>query len=994
MARRRAQPSVLLLLHLLFAVLLAAAAPAGAAPSSPAAAVRMAPGESGSFGAWLLLGPFRSASHGLKGRAAQAIDVLSLSPQGVDEAALQPSAASHWIVASSNDGPIDLRAALHPTEADVVAYAAGTLHVTEGGRLYLRIGADDGVRVSIDGKVVFARDEPRPERDDDDLVALDLSAGDHPVLLKLHQREGGWAMHVRLVDASLEPPHGAYLELPGTTADDARTLAAKMSWVSVDRGAEGDAYRPKLTVRFPEGFPLGVPLAVGARLLRGSMQALEKGVADPSTPPLFDLDAGEVPTQGAGAGKLVVDLPPLSSADFPRDEDWTYEVRAAGRTVRFPLLPRRAVLDALARADRVLPALEQGTGPAWLLPGTIESVRHLADRARSFASHSDTDVGAQLAEARELDAALADLEKQVDPYARRTGLMRRAYRSPVDGELAEYGLYVPPRYRGGARVTPKAHEGAWPLIVTLHGLNGRPMAMIRYLFGGDDPKKDNEWEDRHPLDPLPLLDAFVVAPSGHGNTMYRDLGEDDVMRVVDEAMRLYPIDRNRISITGPSMGGIGSAAVPLHHPDVFAAAEPLCGYHSYFVRRDVQGRPMRPWERFLAEERSNVSWADNGARLPLWIVHGTQDLPEANSGVLIKRYQDLDYSITHDHPDLGHNVWQWTYENLRGAEWLLQFHRDPHPRTIHFRTARLRYGDDAWVHVQELAAPDAWGEVDARVRSSTAIDVTTKGIVALALDRDERLLDRAGAITVRIDGGTVSFAEGEPLALHKEGDVWAAGPAHHDAPFKHGNVTGPLRDAFHEPLLFVYGADDPAQTHANEEVARAWASMRWGVTVHYPVLSDAEFLDRGEPLANERALFLVGNAQSNRVLRALEPDLPIKVDESAVVVGTERFTGEQLGAAFVRPNPKRPDRYLVVVEGVDALGTWRSLSLPDLIPDFIVYDARVAPSRGQILLGAGMARAAGFFRQDWSLPATLADPLAAAARPSPKTEHDATEYLP
>src|ERR1019366_8930271 len=117
----------------------------------------------------------------------------------------------------------------------------------------------------------------------------------------------------------------------------------------------------------------------------------------------------------------------------------------------------------------------------------------------------------------------------------------------------------------------------------------------------------------------------------------------------------YPIDRTRVTITGPSMGGIGTAACALHHPDRFAAAEPLCGYHSYFVRSDIGARAMRPWERFVAEERSNVFWAENGMYLPLYIVHGTKDLPEENSGVLIDRYTELNYDVTHEHPELGHN---------------------------------------------------------------------------------------------------------------------------------------------------------------------------------------------------------------------------------------------------------------------------------------------------------------------------------------------------
>jgi hypothetical protein len=150
------------------------------------------------------------------------------------------------------------------------------------------------------------------------------------------------------------------------------------------------------------------------------------------------------------------------------------------------------------------------------------------------------------------------------------------------------------------------------------------------------------------------------------------------------------------------------------------------------------------------------------------------------------------------------------------------------------------------------------------------------------------------------------------------------------------------------------------------------------VHVDFPVMSDTEFYARGEALANEKALFLVGNAKSNRVVRELEPGMPVRIEGEDVVLGTKHFAPKagtagqsQLGVAFIRPNPKRADRYVVVVEGVGPLGTWRSLSLPDMLPDFVVFDEDVAPARGGLILGGGHVRAGGFFRNDWSLPATL-----------------------
>ena len=85
---------------------------------------------------------------------------------------------------------------------------------------------------------------------------------------------------------------------------------------------------------------------------------------------------------------------------------------------------------------------------------------------------------------------------------------------------------------------------------------------------------------------------------------------------------------------------------------------------------------------------------------------------------------------------------------------------------------------------------------------------------------------------------------------------------------------------------------------------------------------------------------------------------------------------------------------MVVGEGVDALGTWRSLSLPDLLPDFVVWDDTVAPARGQMILGSGSLRAGGFFTNAWKLPPAIVDPLAHTERPKAKTEAEATPYLP
>lgn len=927
--------------------------------------VSIAPSKDGAFGAWLVAGPWKAQR-----------PALESAPIGIDETELTGSAGgslggerdlggkqkrppAKWVLASSGEGAIDLKAALETKDTDVVGYAFGVLHLAKAGKYLLMLGVDDGVRVTIDGKNVFSRDEARPVREDDDVIPLDLAEGDHKIVLKLHQRDGAWAFRARLVDYALEPAPGAWLSLPGTNVDDAKTLATKMSWVSLDRSfdpaSEPPRYRPKVTVRFPEGAPRGVPLSVTSRLENG-----------------FEISAGAVPITSSGVSELVVALPsvPVSPASP------SLETNVAGRIVKHVIPSRPLAEQALRRIDR---ALASG-------PSSDPSTELLVARMKHFLAKGDTDLEAQTEEARELDRIGAALEKKADPWEGRSGIQRRAIPSPFDGEATDFGLYVPPSYKPGS--TRK-----YPLVVTLHGLNSLPLSMMRAVFGFDEEKKESAWKDRHWVAPPPF-DAFVITPNARGNTMYRDVGEEEVMLVVDWMRKTFPIDDTRVSITGPSMGGIGSASIPFHRPHVFAAAEPLCGYHSQMIRRDVAGRSIRPWERFLAEERSNVFWAENGEHLPLYIVHGTKDLPEENSGVLIERYEKLKFSVKHEHPDAGHNVWGVTYDQQKGLKWLVDKKLDLHPSHVRFKTTKPRWGTSAWVTVDELTAPATWADVDAKVKDKTHVTATTTGVRALTFARDEPLIDAKAPIDVTVDGQRLTFDEGEVLVMHREGTTWQRGNVANGVR-KHGRVSGPLRDIFHEPITFVYASEGDA-AHANEHVARWLAKVRPGVKVSYPIVSDVEFLAKNEPLANDRALFLVG--RGNKVLAVMEAaagtPFPIRIESGAVIAGNERFTGRELGAAFIRPNPLRPDRYVAVLAGADIPGTLRALSLPDLLPDFIVWDEAIAPSRGQILLGAGSARAGGFFGMDWSLPSSIADPLAKTARPAAKSEYDATPYLP
>jgi predicted esterase len=985
----------------------------------PKEGVGVVAGPAGHLGAWLALGPFlldekdrgladattwgpRTASSPSAKAGAARLDDHAFAPAfgatlptNVDVGVRDPSPdggktagkwrgfhgeTAKWSLAKSGDGPIDLERTMPTNGRAAIGYLGGVLRLPVAQKLVLLLGVDDGVEVIVDGKSAFVRDAARPFRDDDDFVPLDLAAGDHTVLFKLRQRDGAWLFRARVVDVTLRPPLGVRLVLPKAPAIVAQELAANLSWVRVLREPTDKGYRLGTLVKYPEGAPLHVPLEVTAALLDGETPIV-------ATKKLGALAIGP---------RTVSELPAaLAEQDLVAQEaeakDLTLRIEIGGRRVDGAFHPRAKVRAAIARARAVLAEWAKSGRPAALADDVGATLEYLSERLAGFVTRGDGEVAAQLADATELDAIAALAEQGKDPLAERAGVSRYAHVAKADGKPQPVVVNVPrsalPGGAGGAGGKAKK----LPLYVGLHGMDGGPMAMARVFFGGD------VWNTSHYVLDRGMgaakvpesFDGFVIAPHAHGNAMYRQLGEEEVLDAIAWAKARWPaIDEDRVYVTGYSMGGIGAGGIPLHHPDLFAAAQPLCGYHSYAIRRDIKGRPQRPWEKFLVEERSNVLWAENGARLPLFVIHGKQDLPEENSGVLIKAYEKLGFAIKHEHPDLGHDVWGVAYDKLAQVKWFGARRRDPHPKKVHFRTTRPRFGDDAWVHVERMASSSDWGVVDATVVDKHRLTVKAKGIDALRFDRDPALFD--GEVVVTVDADKLTFAAGAPLLVHREGAGWASGAAA-DGLRKQGRITGPIRDVWHEPLIFVYGTQDPAQTTANLEVAQAFAKVRWGTDVAYPIVKDTEIDANAAPT---KSLVLVGNARSNRVLAAIEKDLPLQLKDDGIHFGGRTFTGPQLGAAFAYPHPKAHDKYVLVIEGADALGTFRAISLPELLPDFVIWDATLAPARGQQLLSFGSALAAGFFDQAWQPPTTLDDPLAAKAKPSARNEHDATSYLP
>lgn len=891
-------------------------------------------GAGGAVACWLRLGPFEPTP-----ALARSKDGLAAwDPLGAsDEAGVIAggrASRGRWALSVSRSQRTRL-----PKRKRGVAYLAAILETDRDRTVNLSFGSSGGLHAELNGEEILHRRAGRRAEPDTDLLTAELEAGRNLLLIRTwRSRRGDWSVFFRVMDEQFRRPGDVRVILPGAGGSIGEAISGTAD-LEVERTLLPS--KKAMLVRYWMGFDGGIPIAkevpVELSTIGPSGRRLPEAILDTGSWSLpFELLGEEI----------------YSGESCPN----TARVKIGKRTLSAPLGFRMRDLEGLSEA---IDAMGDARGADEIPRTSVESVLWRIDHLTRLLEGGDRDyryigreVGETLALARKIEAG-------EDPYAKRRGeIQRRGYRSSVDGKYRRYALWVPPGWR-------EKGERTFPLVVTLHGLRSGPMKALTSVMGIPLAEGETkERRERHPPD-VGSTRFFVLAPDGFGSSGYAAFGEVDVEEAIAAVVSRYRIDPDRVYITGASMGGTGAASLPLHRPDLFAAAAPLCGYHSLSEYRSLSGVSLRPWEERLASFRSNADWAANGRHLPLKVVHGTRD-GLRHSKSLVEAYLLAGFDVEFETPDAGHNVWDQTYAYKAIFDHFARYRRKAHPRKVTLTTSRLRYRDNRWLRVDDVARFGEWSRVEGHWKEDGVVVLSTSNVEAFAVRRDE-VLARDGDPAFEIDGEEV--APPEPLdgawSFHIEGGRWAAGRAIAPAGLrKRPGLEGPIDDAYYEPLLFVYGTANPDETALARRLIGRIRHPRRGVSVQWPVKADVEVTAED---IERRSLVVVGTARGNSLLARISRELPIRVEGGAVVAGDRRYEGADVAASFVYPNPLNPDRYVLVHTGVTPRAFFRAGHLPSLLPDWIVYDASTWERRGGLVLEEREILAGGVFDQEWKL---------------------------
>ena len=177
--------------------------------------------------------------------------------------------------------------------------------------------------------------------------------------------------------------------------------------------------------------------------------------------------------------------------------------------------------------------------------------------------------------------------------AQTTDFQAMTYRN-ARRESLPYRLFVPKAYDKKKR---------YPLILWLHGSAGRGTDNLKQISGGNTAGSHvwttPEQQASHP--------CFVVAPQCPEDNSWATPDKvtptrplELVLALLDDLHKTFSLDRQRLYVTGQSMGGFGTWSLIARNPRMFAAAIPVCG-------------------------GGNDATAAQLTKMPIWAFHGEQD---------------------------------------------------------------------------------------------------------------------------------------------------------------------------------------------------------------------------------------------------------------------------------------------------------------------------------------------------------------------------------
>ena len=548
------------------------------------------------------------------------------------------------------------------------------------------------------------------------------------------------------------------------------------------------------------------------------------------------------------------------------------------------------------------------------------------------------------------------------PWTRQTGLVVRGYVSNIDDSVQPYGLEIPGDYNFESQEPGR-------LDIWYHGRNNQ-LSELRFLH--DRETKPGRFHSKG---------TIVLHPFGRYCNANKFVGEIDTFEAIEAVGNHYPIDPDRISVRGFSMGGAATWHMAAHHAGRWAAAAPGAGFSETAVYANVMSKdPLPTWyEKTLFQLYDATEYAANLFHCPTIAYSGSEDKQKQAADIMETYLQREGLDLIHIVGEgMGHKYDDASINaiNAQMDAWLSS-PKDRHPQSIRFTTRTLRYSSMLWLTVDALDEHWKRSDIRADVVEGRSIRVDTTNIRGFSIDFPPQFnpFKRAEYPTVNIDGQRINLPKSAgngaiALSFRRHNDKWilATGESYSKSLEKRPGLQGPIDDAFMSRFLFVLPTGKSrspefaswVESESKDAILQWWHQFRGEARVKL----DSQITE--EDIA-ESNLVLWGDPDSNQVLSLIVNDLPIEWTDRRFSLNGESYEQSSTAPAIIYPNPLSPKRYVVLNSGFTFSafsGGTNSLQVPKL-PDWSVISLSVSRDERH---PKGILDA-GFFDEFWQFKA-------------------------
>jgi hypothetical protein len=466
------------------------------------------------------------------------------------------------------------------------------------------------------------------------------------------------------------------------------------------------------------------------------------------------------------------------------------------------------------------------------------------------------------------------------------GTTIRTYISEIDNQVQYYLLFVPNNYK---------KFNYYPLMFFIPAQFPNHQPYLEGMKVADQGLIEN-LQDLADKFNIIILEPFYREI---GKINFNSIEETDFFEALHSVKEDYNVDTTRLYLSGACEGAFKALRLAVRYPTMFAAV----GVVAPVFKSDLS-TTTNEW----ISKNEPVLHIKNIRNVPFIIIHSKLD-PHAsvahsddfmkvanNNGLTNIEYRRLDNVIS---------PYYWNEVSDDIVNFLTSKKLNSNPTNISFSTNQLKYNKAYWIDNIQIESMKS-ATIEADIDSENDVHIATENIISYTLDIHSLPYNKNMPVVV-IENGNIVFngRPEEPSIVRNRNNKLCESN-------KNSSIEGPFTHAFVHKFIIVVGHSGTQieNTHLERIADSLRAFWKYRYYNDCPVKYDYEITPADVEKAN---LILLGNYNSNKILKSIENKLPLAITNESVTISQKKIYGNSLGFYMVYPNPLNKNKYLALI---------------------------------------------------------------------------------